>query len=80
MEGANTKMDCIDKVAEAVKHMEEDLRRKFLENGQEIKLWENTYVLLAIISAGWFTLCLAVKVLGNDWKTVLILTQDELLP
>ena len=44
MEGANTKMDCIDKVAEAVKHMEEDLRRKFLENGQEIKLWENTYV------------------------------------
>ena len=37
-------MDYINKAAEVVKRKEEDLRRKFLENGQEIKLWENTYI------------------------------------
>ncbi|MBS5343807.1 MAG: hypothetical protein KHX91_04495 [Clostridium sp.] len=37
-------MDSINQAAETVKHMEDDLRQKFLENGQEIKLWENTHI------------------------------------
>lgn len=38
------KLDGINQASETVKHMEEDLRRKFLENGQEVKLWENTHI------------------------------------
>lgn len=86
-------MDSINQAAETVKHMEDDLRQKFLENGQEIKLWENTHIKHQIDrreNGDVFSLrdhirAMVYSMLSSEspWErmeTALILKQEELFP